>query len=246
MLARLSVAQTTALRLRPGTIRLQGDRTVRNIATMRHGAAITIALVGGFAIMVLEIIGVRYLANYFGGSFYVWTSQIGVILIALSLGYYAGGALADRFRHAAVMAWLLIPTGVFVGLIPAFADHVSLWIVMRHPVEESIPLVWQKLDPALGSALIFLWPCFTLAMLSPCMIRLVAHRVTHVGRISGLMYAASTVGSIAGVFASGYILIDLMPLSQIFYATAGLIILLGIACIGLDRLPFAATAEEGT
>ena len=56
----------------------------------------TIALVffGGFVVMVLEMIGVLYLAKDFGSSFYVWTSQIGVILMALSLGYAIGGALA--------------------------------------------------------------------------------------------------------------------------------------------------------
>ena len=50
--------------------------------------ATSFVFLGGFAIMVLEIIGARYLAKDFGGSFYVWISQIGVILIAL-----VGGAL---------------------------------------------------------------------------------------------------------------------------------------------------------
>ena len=44
------------------------------------------AFAGGFIIMVLEIVGVRYLVMDFGGSFYVWISHIGVIMIALSLG----------------------------------------------------------------------------------------------------------------------------------------------------------------
>jgi hypothetical protein len=56
-----------------------------------------------------------------------------------------------------------------------------------------------------------------------------------VGRISGQIYAASTVGSIVGVFASGYILIDLLPLSKIFYVTGALIGLLGILCLFMDR-----------
>jgi predicted MFS family arabinose efflux permease len=83
--------------------------------------------------------------------------------------------------------------------------------------------------------LIFLGPCFVLAMLSPYMIRLASHNLSHVGRISGQIYAASTVGSIAGVFASGYILIDLLPLSQIFYITGALIGLLGVLCLFMDR-----------
>ena len=201
---------------------------------MRHIVVTGVVFLGGFAIMVLEIIGARYLGKDFGGSFYVWISQIGVILIALSLGYTVGGALADRFKRASLLGWLLLPTGVFTVLIPNFAGRIMEWIIMRHPPDQGIPLIWQKLDPALGSALIFLWPCFVLAMLSPYMIRLAASRITHVGRISGLVYAASTVGSIVGVFVSGYILIDRMTLSQIFRLTGGLIFLLGGICLALD------------
>jgi hypothetical protein len=207
--------------------------SARNIAIMRTLITNGIVFFGGFAIMVLEIIGARYLAKDFGGSFYVWISQIGVILIALSLGYSIGGVFADRFQRATLLTWLLVPTGLYVGFIPHFAGEIMGWIVMRHP-PGPIPVIWQKLDPALGSALIFLGPCFVLAMLSPYMIRLTADALSHVGRISGQIYAASTVGSIAGVFVSGYILIDLMPLSRIFYVTGALIGLLGILCLFVD------------
>lgn len=202
---------------------------------MRYLITNGIVFFGGFAIMVLEIIGARYLGKDFGGSFYVWISQIGVILIALSLGYAIGGVCADRFQRASLLTWLLVPTGLYVALIPLFADRMMDWIIMRHPIEQEIPMIWQKLDPALGSALIFLGPCFALAMLSPYMVRLAARHLSHVGRISGQIYAASTVGSIVGVFVSGYILIDLMPLSQIFSVTGILIGLLGILCLFMDH-----------
>ena len=202
---------------------------------MHRAVAIVAVFLGGFAIMVLEIIGARFLGKDFGGSFYVWISQIGVILIALSLGYYVGGALADRFQRATLLGWLLVATGVFICLIPNFAGRLIDWIVMRHPLDQPIPAVWQKLDPALGSGLIFLLPCFVLAMLSPYMIRLAAKDLAQVGRVSGLIYAASTVGSIAGVFVSGYILIDQMAISQIFRVTGLLVLVLAAMCLVADR-----------
>ncbi len=211
---------------------------------MRTIATTAIVFFGGFAIMILEIIGARYLGIDFGGSFYVWTSQIGVILIALAAGYYIGGGLADRLRRAKYLTLLLLPTAVYVALIPDFAGRILDWIVMRHPLDRPIPLIWQKLDPALGSALIFLGPCFVLAMLSPYMIRLAASRLSHVGRISGLTYAASTGGSIVGVFISGYVLIDLMPISRIFRFTGVLIALLGMLCLLVDRWLREKTEES--
>ena len=66
---------------------------------MRNAAAVVLVFLGGFIIMVLEIIGARFLAKDFGSSFHVWVSQIGVVLIALALGYYLGGALADRWQR---------------------------------------------------------------------------------------------------------------------------------------------------
>ena len=55
----------------------------------------------------------------------------------------------------------------------------------------------RKLDPALGSTLVFFLPCFVLAILSPYMIRLATRSVDRVGTIAGLIYSASTVGSMS-------------------------------------------------
>ena len=197
----------------------------------------TVALVfcGGFAVMVLEIVGVRYLAKDFGGSFYVWVSQIGVILVALALGYALGGALADRFRRVSFLAAPLAAAGVFTALIPNFTPPLVSAIVMRHPAGQEIPLVWQKLDPAMGSAVVFFLPCLVLAVLSPFMIRVTARQLEHVGTISGMIYAASTVGSIAGVFVAGYILIDQDPVPAIFRGVGILTILLAGLTLAMDR-----------
>ena len=89
---------------------------------MRNVTAASLVFLGGFAIMVLEIIGARFLAKDFGGSFYVWVSQIGVILIALALGYWVGGALADRFQRLSFLAYLLAPAGLVTVFIPDFAE----------------------------------------------------------------------------------------------------------------------------
>ncbi len=197
---------------------------------MQTVAAALLVFGGGFALMVLEIVGARWLARDFGSSFYVWTSQIGVILVALALGYYAGGVLADRSPRGRPLAGLLVAAGVLTGLIPEYAPWFTDWIVNRHPADAPIPLLWQKLDPALGSALIFLLPCFALATLPPYLIRWSTHQLSRVGRTSGLIIAASTAGGIVGVAVAGYVLIDVMPLSDIFRAVGALTVLLGLAC----------------
>lgn len=197
---------------------------------MRPVGAMILAFLGGFAVMVLEIVGMRMLARDFGSSFYVWTSQIGVVLIALTFGYLAGGFWADRIGHPRFLAALLLPAGIFTLLIPELAGPLTAWIVGRHPTDTEIPLVWQKLDPAIGAGLVFLPPCFVLATLPPYLIRLAARTVTSVGRVSGGIYGAGSAGSIVGVFASGYLLIDLLSLTHIFRGTGLLLVFLAAVC----------------
>src|SRR6185503_6040749 len=156
---------------------------------MRNAAMSVIAFGGGFAVMVLEIVGARYLTKDFGSSFYVWVSQIGVVLVALAIGYYAGGALADRYQRLRLLTALLVPSGALILLIPNFAGPLINELVTRHPEEHPVPALWQKLDPVLGSSLVFLFPCIGLASVSPCLIRLLTHNVAHVGRVSGWIIA---------------------------------------------------------
>lgn len=197
---------------------------------MRPARAMLIAFLGGFAVMVLEIVGMRLLARDFGSSFYAWTSQIGVVLIALTLGYLAGGFWADRLGDPRFLAALLVPAGIFTLLIPELAGPLAAWIVGRHPPDAEIPLLWQKIDPAIGAGLVFLPPCFVLATLPPYLIRLAARTVASVGRVSGGIYGAGSAGSIVGVFASGYLLIDLLSLTHIFRGTGLLLMVLAAAC----------------
>ena len=214
---------------------------------MRSALAAGIVFVGGFIIMVLEIVGARYLAKDFGSAFHIWVSQIGVVLIALALGYYFGGALADRWQRLGALAALLVPAGAILFLIPNWAGMLIDWIITRHPASENIPPVWQKLDPVLGSASIFLLPCVVLATLSPYMIRLATHNLAQVGRSSGFIIASSTVGSIAGVFLAGFVLIDHLRLSSIFRLMGCLTLVLGVLCLVCDRFwmnPAPATSQE--
>ena len=61
-----------------------------------HRFLLFTAAVTGASIMIVEILGAKMLAPYVGTSHFVWTAQIGVTLVALALGYFVGGRIADR------------------------------------------------------------------------------------------------------------------------------------------------------
>ena len=242
----------------------------------------TVVLLGGAVVMVLEIAGVRFLQPLFGSAFYVWTSQIGVVMLALAMGYAVGGRLADRWERAWCLGAILAPVGLGILTIPStrpMLQRIADWHakpvtfqthaenedapppaldpeLMKQILQEqgetlpettptpkaptgepetAVPPIWQKINPALGSALVFLLPCMALGMISPYMIRLSARRVAHVGTISGVIYAASTVGSIVGVFVTAYVLIEWLAIPRIFQVAGGLTLALAGLCWSLDR-----------
>jgi MFS family permease len=207
------------------------------IASSRWRAFCEILLVGtgGFIIMMIEIAGVRFLTKDFGGAFYVWISQIGLVMAALALGYVFGGWFADRFSRPGQLALVLVPAGLFTVFLPEFSQPVINAIVNRHPLDREIPLFWQKVDPALGSAVLFLLPCFALATLSPFTTRLTALALDRVGSASGKIYAASTVGSLLGVFATGYALLDVLSLPAVFRLSGGLTLALAGLSFVMNR-----------
>ena len=65
------------------------------------------AFTGGAAVLAVEIAASRVLAPFFGNSLYVWGALIGVVLAGLALGYWLGGALADRLPRPGLMVGVL-------------------------------------------------------------------------------------------------------------------------------------------
>jgi len=66
--------------------------------------------------MIYEITGSRIVSPFIGTSTYVWTSLIGVILGALSLGYWIGGRMADKRPDIKVLAGTIFLAGGAVSL----------------------------------------------------------------------------------------------------------------------------------
>src|SRR5215203_266420 len=94
-----------------------------------HGISLdAVVFVCGAVVMIFEITGSRVLAPYIGTSTYIWTSLIGVILGALSLGYWLGGRMADRVPKAEVLAALILfaPAGIALGFVTPYAVKLRM------------------------------------------------------------------------------------------------------------------------
>ncbi len=151
----------------------------------------------GAAVMIFELLGSRVLAPYVGASLYTWTALIGVILAALSLGYFYGGRWADRRPEPANLGLALSIGGALVGCV-AVAESAGLLTVVGR-LELAL-----ELRGVLLAVMLFALPSFFLGMVSPMAARLSLSSVEKGGGTYGAISALSTLGSIFGTFAAGY------------------------------------------
>lgn len=193
-----------------------------------------IVFFNGMAIMVLEMAGARMLAPWLGTSVVVWTSLIGVILASLSLGYCIGGRLADkclrageenrdgnnvsaaaggnqRARARGVLAFILVMASVTV-FVAALLGQFFLDLFSR-----TLPLHAAAVCAALA---LFAAPGVLCGMVSPYATRLAIVDSETAGTVIGRLNAVATVGSIAGTFLGGFVLLSWFATTTIFFGVA--------------------------
>ncbi len=208
------------------------------------------ALAVGFAVFVsggvllgVEIAASRVLAPFFGNSLFVWGALIGVVLAGLSLGYWVGGALADRFPAPLLLVSIIGAAAAAILAIP-FVDE---------PVLEAV-VGWNpgpRLNPIVAAVALFGAPSVLLGGATPVAVRLRARSVTHVGRTAGRLFAVSTAGSIAGTFATAFWLIPEFGTNQLLALAAGaLVFAVGVVAVAermwiVTALAVAATVSSG-
>ncbi|MEA2240582.1 MAG: hypothetical protein QOD24_138, partial [Solirubrobacteraceae bacterium] len=80
-----------------------------------------VVFVVGVSILGAEIAAARLLAPYFGASTIVWANTIGIVLVALSVGYWYGGRLADRDPTYAGLYRIVLLSGILLAAVPFVA-----------------------------------------------------------------------------------------------------------------------------
>jgi spermidine synthase len=182
-----------------------------------------LVLAAGAGSTSTEICASRLLAPYFGSSTVVWANVIGLVLAALSLGYWLGGRIADRRPQSDVLGAIVVTAGALIAVVP-FAAQPFLDQTVQGLNNVSSGAV---VGSFLGSLVLFAPPVVLLGMAAPFAIRLAVSDVAVAGTVSGRLYALSTVGSILGVFVPALIAIELVGTQRTLVGTAVVVTLGG-------------------
>lgn len=174
--------------------------------------------------MVIELLGTRLIAPFYGASLYVWSSLISVTMIALALGYFTGGRWADQAQRNQLP--LVISLAAVATLLIPWATRAVLLA--------TDPLGLRA--GAFVSALVLFSPSLTfLGMVGPFAIKLSTSRLAGVGTSAGSIYAASTLGSVVGTLFLGFFLFPLVGSREILAGLGAALLLLGLATAAGER-----------
>ncbi|MCE7914669.1 MAG: SAM-dependent methyltransferase [Nitrosomonas sp. PRO4] len=177
----------------------------------------------GAAVMVIELLGTRLIAPFYGASLYVWTSLIAVTLIALALGYYIGGIWADRARSG--LSLIIALAGLLTLIIP--------WLT--GPILLATDPLGLRLGSFISTLILFSPSLMMLGMVGPFAVKLSTSALANVGASTGSIYAISTVGSVIGTLFLGFYLFPLVGSREIFIGLGIALFLLALIVVVIER-----------
>jgi spermidine synthase len=196
-------------------------------------AAITFLSSG--AVLVLEIVGLRLIAPYVGVTVQTSTAVIGFALAAIALGAWVGGAVADQADPRRLLAPLMVAGGALI---------VAVLPLVRFTGE-----ALSGADAGgvlLLAAVAVVVPAALLSAVPPMVVKLQLASLDETGAVVGRLSGIGTLGGIAATFATGFVLVAILPSSVILVGTGAVTALTGIAvAVLLRRVPGAGRLPVG-
>lgn len=153
----------------------------------------------GFVTLGFQMVTSRILTPLFGSGIYTWATIISISIGGLMLGYFLGGMLADRFPGFGFAATIKFIASAYLFFI-YFLSQGGLEIVASGVDNEYVALF-------LSGFVVCFPPLLVLGMYSPLSVRLLLKLPSDAGKISGGLFAISSLGNILGIFIVTFFLI---------------------------------------
>ena len=159
-----------------------------------HSILLLLAFLEGATVMAVEMLVAKMIAPLYGASLYVWSSIIGVTLIALAAGYFLGGKVSEKYAGLNTLLKLIFTVSMILGLLTVTASGI-ISSVSGYSIRTA----------SFFSAFILLGaPMTLLGMVPPLIIGTLTSLVKDSGRVSGMVYAISTAGGIFATLTIGF------------------------------------------
>ncbi len=165
--------------------------------TRNYWFYILILLIEGASLMVVELLGAKLLAPFYGSSLFVWTAVLSITVLGLSLGYHFGGRLSEKGATEKDLVMILGIAAILVFAMPFTANQLI-------SISPGMGLITGI---CISSLILLVPPMFCFGLVGPIIVRLMAHKVDTLGNVAGTIYFTSTFGGIVATFVFGFYLI---------------------------------------
>jgi spermidine synthase len=182
----------------------------------------------GMSTLGAEIAAQRLMAPFFGSSTVIWANTIAIVLLALSVGYWVGGRLADRRPEPQALNGLVLLGSALLAVVP-FIAHPFLSLSVSAFDNLSVGAFTASL---FGTLVLVAVPLLLLGAVSPWAMRLKLASIEESGAVAGRLYAISTVGSLVGVFFVSLWAIEAIGTQRTFLVLAAVPALVSAARLG--------------
>jgi spermidine synthase len=170
------------------------------------------------AVLVLEIVGLRLIAPYVGVTIQTSTAVIGFALAAIAIGAWTGGATADRTDPRRLLAPLMVAGG---ALVVAVLPLVRFAGALLTGADAGGVLLLAFVAVVVPAAL--------LSAVPPMVVKLQLASLSETGAVVGRLSGIGTLGAIAATFATGFVLVAVLPSSVILVITGTATAAAGVA-----------------
>ncbi len=195
-----------------------------------------LVIVLGILSMGFQMLASRLINPHFGSTIVEWSWLISTFLTAFSTGSVLGGWVSSL--TAARRGWWqagVAAAGVVSLAVTAFFSKRMLDAIELHFIPDVRDMNDQG-SPGMNAAVflscmaLFFVPVTALSSFGPQCVGWLAARGTAPGKASGVVYGVSTLGNIAGVMLTTFLLIPRFPVSQLMLGW------LGVATVSLTAL----------
>lgn len=188
--------------------------------TLQHSLLSAFAVfVSGACLMSLEILGSRLITPVVGATINVWTALLSVFLAGVAIGYSLGDTIADKKLSFGVLGSLFLGAAFFVFQIP------SLNTVLNGYFSETTLPYWMI--SLIYTTLLLLVPAICLGAITVYTIRLSVQKSQSIGRINGILYAVSTIGSLVGIIGTSFYFVPFFRTSTTILFLSGALLFTG-------------------
>ena len=192
-------------------------------------------VLSGISGLIYQVVWARKLQVAFGVNLFAIAAVLAAYFLGMALGSWLGGKFSDRCKRPLIIYALLeVGIGITALIVTPFVAQLNIVLQPFSELLNNNFYLLQAVRFLLTLALLII-PTTMLGATVPFMNRGVVARDEHIGGRIATLYAANTLGAVAGVLVSGFVLIEHIGLSHTAQLAAALSILVGLLALWANK-----------